>query len=42
MGHMIGGMVDSMMGKMEGGMENSPTMGAQMRTSDNLMGKLFK
>jgi len=24
------------------GMENSPTMGSQMRASDNLMGKLFK
>ncbi len=41
MGNMIGGMVDTMMGKMENGMGNSPSMGAQMRTSDNLMGKLF-
>ncbi len=42
MGNMIGGMVDKMMGNMANGMENSPSMGAQMRTSDNLMGKLFK
>jgi len=41
MGNMIGGMVDKMMGSMTNGMENSPSMGAQMRTSDNLMGKLF-
>gem|GEM_PF-5468580 len=41
MGNMIGGMVDKMMGKMTNGMGNSPSMGAQMRTSDNLMGKLF-
>ena len=41
MGNMIGGMVDKMMGKMTTGMGNSPSMGAQMRTSDNLMGKLF-
>jgi len=41
MGNMIGGMVDKMMGNMANGMENSPSMGAQMRTSDNLMGKLF-
>jgi hypothetical protein len=34
-------MVDTMMGKMENGMGNSPSMGAQMRTSDNLMGMLF-
>jgi hypothetical protein len=42
MGNMIGKMVDKMMPKMMNGMENSPSMGAQMRTSDNLMGKLFK
>jgi hypothetical protein len=42
MGNMIGGMVDKMMGSMNNGMANSPSMGAQMRTSDNLMGKLFK
>jgi len=41
MGNMIGGMVDKMMGKMTSGMGDSPAMGAQMRTSDNLMGKLF-
>jgi len=41
MGNMIGGMVDKMMGSMSNGMENSPSMGAQMRTSDNLMGMLF-
>ncbi len=41
MGNMIGGMVDKMMGKMTNGMENSPSMGSQMRTSDNLMGMLF-
>jgi len=41
MGNMIGGMVDKMMGSMANGMENSPSMGAQMRTSDNLMGKLL-
>ena len=41
MGNMIGGMVDKMMGSMTNGMGNSPSMGAQMRTSDNLMGKLF-
>jgi len=41
-GNMIGGMVDKMMGSMTNGMENSPTMGAQMRTSDSLMGNLFK
>jgi len=38
---MIGGMVDSMMGEMKGG-RKTPTMGSQMRTSDDLMGKLFK
>jgi hypothetical protein len=27
---------------MMNGMENSPSMGSQMRASDNLMGKLFK
>jgi len=42
MGNMIGKMVDTMMPKMMNGMENSPSMGAQMRTDDNLMGKLFK
>ena len=42
LGNMIGGMVDKMMPKMMQGMENNPSMGAQMRTSDNLMGKLFK
>ena len=42
MGNMIGKMVDKMMPKMMNGMENSPSMGAQMRTSDNLMGKLFQ
>lgn len=42
MGNMIGKMVDKMMPKMMNGMENSPSMGAQMRTSDNLMGKLFR
>ncbi len=42
MGNMIGKMVDKMMPKMMNGMENSPSMGAQMRTSDNLMGKLLK
>ena len=41
MGNMIGKMVDKMMPKMMNGMENSPSMGAQMRTDDNLMGKLF-
>ena len=41
MGNMIGGMVDKMMGSMSNGMGNSPSMGAQMRTNDNLMGKLF-
>ena len=42
MGNMIGKMVDKMMPNMMQGMENSPSMGAQMRTSDNLMGNLFK
>jgi hypothetical protein len=42
MGNMLGKMVDTMMPKMMNGMENSPSMGSQMRTSDNLMGKLFK
>jgi hypothetical protein len=41
MGNMIGGMVDKMMGSMSNGMENSPSMGAQMRTNDGLMGMLF-
>lgn len=41
MGNMIGSMVDKMMPKVMEGMENSPSMSAQMRTSDNLMGKLF-
>ena len=41
MGNMIGKMVDKMMPKVMNGMESSPSMGAQMRTSDNLMGKLF-
>ncbi|MFB5634164.1 MAG: hypothetical protein ACE5SV_04815, partial [Candidatus Nitrosomaritimum aestuariumsis] len=41
MGNMIGKMVDKMMPNVMQGMENSPSMGAQMRTSDNLMGKIF-
>ena len=41
-GNMMGKMVDKMMPNVMQGMENSPSMGAQMRTSDNLMGKLLK
>lgn len=42
LGNMMGKMVDKMMPSMMKGMEKSPSMGAQMRTSDNLMGKLSK
>jgi len=41
-GNVIGQMVDIMMSSTMNGMENSPSMGAQMGISDNMMGKLFK
>jgi len=41
-GNVIGKMVDVMMSSTMSGMENSPSMGAQMGISDNMMGKLFK
>ncbi len=41
-GNMIGQMVDIMMPNMINGMENAPSMGAQMQIIDNSMGKLFK
>jgi len=42
MGNVIGQMVDIMMPNMMYGMENSPSIGAQMQIRDNMMGKLFK
>jgi len=41
-GNVIGKMVDIMMPNMINGMENSPSIGAQMQISDNMMGKLLK
>jgi len=42
LGNMIGGMVDKMLPKMMDGMEDSPSMGAQMRSNSGLMSSLGK